>query len=209
MNKAVRLANATTTRASRSEKTKDEEDDDEREETNALRGWRGDSTRGEDEGNFETDGLGIIPSSAASGSSVTTRKIFTSDAVSDVAILDADEIVQERMAKQVRDMREKKKKKKNGDQVEGTSLVKIDEIESQQRNADLSKARVHAVPRGLMSSSSNMSGGGNGASENAIELIKKHEKHAKKAFRQAEMEREQAQKRLKKVREKKSREAGV
>ena len=52
---------------------------------------------------------------------------------------------------------------------------------------------VHAVPRGLMSSSSNMSGGGNGASENAIELIKKtHEKHAKKAFRQAEMEREQA-----------------
>ena len=95
VNKAVRLANATTTRASRSEKTKDEEDDDDREETNALRGWRGDSTRGEDEGNFETDGLGIIPSSSASGSSVTTRKIFTSDAVSDVAILDADEIVQE------------------------------------------------------------------------------------------------------------------
>ena len=210
VNKAVRLANATTTRVSRSEKTKDEEDDDDREETNALRGWRGDSTRGEDEGNFETDGLGIIPSAAASGSSVTTRKIFTSDAVSDVAILDADEIVQERMAKQVRDMREKKKKKKkkNGDQVEGTSLVKIDEIEDA-RNADLSKARVHAVPRGLMSSSSNMSGGGNGASENAIELIKKHEKHAKKAFRQAEMEREQAQKRLKKVREKKNRERRV
>ena len=43
-----------------------------------------------------------------------------------------------------------------------------------------------------MSSSSNMSGGGNGASENAIELINKHEKHTNKAFRQAEMEREQA-----------------
>ena len=128
--------------------------------------------------------------------------------MSDVAILDADEFVQERMAKQVRDMREKKKKKKkNGDQVEGTSLVKIDEIEDA-RIADLSKARVHAVQRGLMSSSSNMSGGGNGASENAIELIKKHEKHAKKAFRQAEMEREQAQKRLKKVREKKKIERG-
>ena len=101
--------------------------------------------RGEDEGNFETDGLGIIPSSAASGSSVTTRKIFTSDAVSDVAILDADEIVQERMAKQVRDMREKKKKKKkNGDQVEGTSLVKIDEIEASSINADLSNSARRA-----------------------------------------------------------------
>ena len=67
--------------------------------------------------------------------------------MSDVAILDADEIVQERMAKQVRDMREKKKKKKkNGDQVEGTSLVKIDEIEDA-RNADLSAARVHAASR--------------------------------------------------------------
>ena len=123
MNKAVRLANATTTRASRSEKKKEEEEEEDREEPNALRGWRGDGTRGEDEGNFETDGLGIIPSSAASGSSVTTRKIFTSDAVSDVAILDADEFVQERMAKQVRDMREKKKKKKkNGDQV-GRNII--------------------------------------------------------------------------------------
>ena len=107
-------------------------------------------------------------------------------------------------------MREKKKKKAKETTTNGRD-DRMKAEEDERNAADLSKASVHAVPRGLMSSSSNKSGdvSRGSSSVDAVELIKKHEKHAKKAFRQAEREREQAQKRLKKVREKKNRERRV
>ena len=171
-----------------------------------MRGWRGDEKEDDD---FETDGLGIIPSSSSRRTTPSLAKTIN-DAVSDVATLDADETVQERMAKQVRDMREKKKKKAKETTTNGRD-DRMKAEEDERNAADLSKASVHAVPRGLMSSSSNKSGdvSRGSSSVDAVELIKKHEKHAKKAFRQAEREREQAQKRLKKVREKKNRERRV
>ena len=211
MNKAVRMADASSSaspaalRGGGKKSEAENDDDDSKSEAFILRGWRGGDGANEED-DFETDGLGIVPSSSSSAAAAAgeRRKIFTSDAVSDVATLDADETVQERMAKQVRDLREKKKKK-SGKQM------KEDEVdgEADARNAaDLSKASVHAVPRGLMSSG-NVKKGDGSSTVDAIELIKKHEKHAKKAFRQAEMEREQAQKRLKKVREKRNRERRV
>ena len=210
MNKAVKMMMNEGLNEDEMKKTKNKSsktNNDENDETIALRGWRGDEKEDDD---FETDGLGIIPSSSSRRTTTPSLAKTINDAVSDVATLDADETVQERMAKQVRDMREKKKKKAKETTTNGRD-DRMKAEEDERNAADLSKASVHAVPRGLMSSSSNKSGdvSRGSSSVDAVELIKKHEKHAKKAFRQAEREREQAQKRLKKVREKKNRERRV
>ena len=109
MNKAVKMmmnvANDDEMKKTKNESSKT--NNDENDETAALRGWRGDEKEDDD---FETDVLGIIPSSSSRRTTPSLAKTIN-DAVSDVATLDADETVQERMAKQVRDMREKKKKK--------------------------------------------------------------------------------------------------
>ena len=211
MNKAVKMMMNEGLNEDEMKKTKNKSsktNNDENDETIALRGWRGDEKEDDD---FETDGLGIIPSSSSRRTTTPSLAKTINDAVSDVATLDADETVQERMAKQVRDMREKKKKKAKETTTTNGRDDRMKAEEDERNAADLSKASVHAVPRGLMSSSSNKSGdvSRGSSSVDAVELIKKHEKHAKKAFRQAEREREQAQKRLKKVREKKNRERRV
>jgi len=111
MNKAVKMMMNEGLNEDEMKKTKNKSsktNNDENDETIALRGWRGDEKEDDD---FETDGLGIIPSSSSRRTTTPSLAKTINDAVSDVATLDADETVQERMAKQVRDMREKKKKK--------------------------------------------------------------------------------------------------
>ncbi|WP_240446298.1 hypothetical protein, partial [Pseudomonas aeruginosa] len=130
------------------------------------------------------------------------------DLVSDVAVLDAADDVQEKMLERVIELREKRQEEKrkmmSGDDVSddenGFAAKKKEEDEIAQR--DLSVASVNAVPKGLsmMKQSDD---------DDVVELIKRHEKHAKKTFKESEIERVSAQKRLNVIRERKNRERRV
>ena len=161
---------------------------------------------------FESDGLGIVPEKnlARLGAKARRNRNATmgDDLVSDVAVLDAADDVQEKMLERVIELREKRQEEKrkmmSGDDVSddenGFAAKKKEEDEIAQR--DLSVASVNAVPKGLsmMKQSDD---------DDVVELIKRHEKHAKKTFKESEIERVSAQKRLNVIRERKNRERRV